>query len=195
MREIIALTILFLIIGLAFSLGVEIQMPNETGQNSTILSNVKLVGSADKLDLALIVPSGWTLESWNVYGIPKENVNFTYENLNGKRIPHFSMNNLVDEATFSLYFNVKEKGKLESIVTYIKNNNSGFSIASKNLGIKYSTCGNGVCEPGENANNCPVDCSAKKINYFVLIGLSAVILVGIGYWLWKRKYSYMGEFQ
>ena len=190
MKKVIPFIIFLLIIGISFSLGTEIKMPNETGVNSTVLSSIKLTGNADKVDLALIVPSGWTLESWNVYGIPKENVNFTYENLNGKKIPHFKIKDLVSEATFSLYFKIKESGKLESIVTYQKDNNSGFSIASKSLKIKYSTCGNGICEPGENAKNCPVDCGTKKTNYIVLVGLSTIIIVGIGYWLWRRKHVY-----
>ena len=190
MREIIISAILLLMIGFAFSVNVAIQMPNETGVNSTVRSNIELTGNADKMDLALIVPSGWTLESWNVYGIPKEDVNLTYENLNGKMVPHFRVKDLVSQATFSLYFKIKNSGKLESIVTYIKNNNSGFSVASKNVQVKYTTCGNGVCEPGENANNCPVDCGSQKTNYIALVGLSAIILVGIGYWLWRRKNLY-----
>ncbi len=191
MKKIIVLLILFGIISYGFSLKMEVNTPTQVGINSTISTQIKLIGNADRADIGIILPKGWKLLSWSVYGIPKESVYLKYENLNGTKVPHLMMGKIVQEAEINAIIKPTTNGKMEFILTYQENGDSGFSMTTKNVEIKSAICGNGICEKGENPTNCAVDCQVKQhTEYVSLIALTGLIIAGIGFWIWRRKNVY-----
>ena len=187
MKKLILMAIALIIIGSSFAFNVIVNLPTQVGKNSSVSAYIKLNGSADKVDIGVIMPNSWKLSSWDVYGIPKFNAKLKYEDMNGSKVPHLMISNVVEQGEIKLNFVQSNGGTLKFIITYKSGSDTGFFFVNKSVKVKSVICGNGICEPGENSQNCPVDCQvAKHTSYLSLIALTILIIGGIGFWIWRR---------
>ncbi len=187
----VSLALILLLIGNTFALTVELNAPNEVASGKQISTQIVLSGKADVVDVGVILPKGFKMTSWNIYGIEKSNVNVSNEMVYDKKMVHFQIKNVDGKVTLETNFITNSSGKLDFVVTYKEGNFTSMAYKSAYIKITEFVCGNGVCEPGENIFNCPVDCGPQKLNYILIIAFAIIAIGGVTYWMirrWKRVY-------
>ena len=187
----IVLALVLLLLGNAFALTVELNAPSEVAPGKQISTQIILSGKADIADIGVILPSGFKFDSWKVYGVEKNKVNVSNEIVYGKKMVHFQIKGINGKITLETNFVANSSGKLDFVVTYKEGNFTSMAYKSTYIKIKESVCGNGICEPGENMFNCPVDCGPQKANYILIIAIAIIAIAGVSYWMirrWKRVY-------
>ena len=187
MRKEIMLVGLVLLIGISYGITFDVKAPEYVAPNSNVSTQLVMQGSADVVDVGIVVPKGITLNSWDIYGLPKSNVNYTVEEVYGKTMYHFKINNVDKQSTLVTYFKVTSSGKLDYVITYKYGNFTSMAYKSSYIKLKEAVCGNGICEPGETPYNCPTDCSInEKTNYLLITVIAILAVSGLGYWIYRK---------
>ena len=95
----VSLALILLLIGNTFALTVELNAPNEVASGKQISTQIVLSGKADVVDVGVILPKGFKMASWNIYGIEKSNVNVSNEMVYDKKMVHFQIKNVDGKVT------------------------------------------------------------------------------------------------
>ncbi len=186
MKKAILFGIILILFSSVYALNIELQNPTNVASNKVFSTYLILTGGADNVDVGIIIPENVEMKSWEILGMPKEDVTFTKEEVRGEPMLHFKMNAVPDKITLKVDFVTNETTKIKYVVTYKKGNFTSLAYKEANIKIKEAVCGNGICEPGENSINCPVDCGTEKTNYILIIIIAIIAVGGVSYWLWRR---------
>lgn len=180
--------LIFILLGTAFGLNVTLDMPSEVAVGQDVGAFVTIHGSADKLDIAVLLPEGWHIKEWNVESYDKSWVSFEVINLqaqgNAYEVAHWKFNKkVVDYAKLYFVFTPKEEGSIR--IAGFWTTPSEFGKFEGQITVIKPVCGNGICEPSENSENCPQDCGiGRGIFIASMIVLVAVIFI---VWLILKK--------
>ena len=181
----LAIVFLGLVISIANGFSVYSEVPENakyTGFNITLKINPE---GENTFDIVEMVPIGWEIVNFNsdVQPVFSEHrlTQYMGENLSAYR---WKFENVNKNITMTLEVKPGFSGnKIITVWTYPKGFDS--SEVSINLG---STCGNGICEPGETPFNCSSDCKYLPQWSMVLVMLIAtgIVILGLLYREYKK---------
>ncbi|MBI5871555.1 hypothetical protein HZB88_00550, partial [archaeon] len=81
----------------------------------------------------------------------------------------------IDDGMLKWHFSSLNKGVSEEIIYLIPRHIDANDIKTFAIGETVYVCGNGVCEPSENENNCPQDCKKKDKSILII----AILIISI----------------
>ncbi|MFH0961745.1 MAG: hypothetical protein V1820_03620 [archaeon] len=141
-------------------------LPGKTGAyRATISPNEAVSG----FDLAVLVPSGWSIDSWSASGYSRSAITLDTRSRSYRGLPytayHWKFANALsagENISFSLNVKVPETEAIgtRKEISAIWTNPSGFGTENRNVSIASASilCGDGACSSGETCSTCPKDC-------------------------------------
>jgi len=200
MKKIIFPIIFMFVISAAFAeINVERVLPSsvQPGQTVRITENI-FVKDIDRLDFSEMLPSNWSMDSWEVKGAPYEfeELYYNYKGIE-RHIYHWIFNTSgVNEITLEYEITVDGPGVWTFSTVYFtrdetKSEDWNLVVGTGGIVPIPVECGNGICETvfGENAANCPQDCMWQRSPEYVIVVLALVTVIvfsGILYRIYKK---------
>ncbi len=197
------LAILLFSAGFAFNLSVKI--PEYMHANSEVNSTI-IVNSSEKFDIVILLPKDFSFVNQKI-NTSEFNYWFEYKRYNYEGKSWIGLHwHIRKPGNYSISFvfttpNVDRLDKYEVIYT----TESGEFGKNTTLIRVYTgnapppICGNGVCEPGENAFLCPSDCGgviSYVMDILIIVGVSLTASSIMIWYLKKQKFerSIMGMY-
>ena len=193
MKERAILILLALTLSISLAAGevyFEREMPTSVKLGSIVNVSIEANSSKpiDAFDVVEFIPYGWEVSNWTVENYNKNAVvlekldKYTYQGA-VRTAYHWSFRDGLDKEPVKLVYTLKAKdsGSQEFITvwTYPGGFKTNTTIMSVIPGEGVVFCGNGVCELGENSQNCPQDCPAIKVKEIDIMPILLIIALGI----------------
>lgn len=124
-------------------------------------------GPVASFDIAVLVPSGWTISSWDVPGYAKSGITLEKRSRSYKGLAyeayHWKVPEKLDsKAIFYFELSVPQTASLGTVreISSIWTTPENFGTRNMNVtaGAASKRCGDGACSGGETCSSCPVDC-------------------------------------
>ncbi len=139
-------------------------LPGGRGQFSLELASDAPVLS---FDIAVLVPSGWTITSWDAPGYKKSGIilekrSRSYKGLSYEAYHWKVPEKLESKATFNFELSLPATASLGTVreISSIWTTPENFGTRNLNItvGSPSKKCGDGSCSGDESCSSCPVDC-------------------------------------
>jgi hypothetical protein len=163
---------------------VERSEPSVLEQGKTTNITIQIVASepVTVFDLVEFTPQGWVVTTWDVQGIQKSDVKYDsrdqyYQGL-VRTGNHWQFKGPVQGTMILTYDLIPVSAGSQEFITvwtYPAGFDSQKIIRSVIPPSGTAYCGNKVCDMGENADNCPLDCKIPVIVYDITI----IITIGV----------------
>jgi hypothetical protein len=194
MNNRIAILIMVIALSIPFALGEvyfdrNMPSPVEVNHNVTITIKASSTKPIDAFDVVEFIPYGWKISDWSVENYNKNAVvletlpEYTYQG-KVRTAYHWSFRDGLDNEKVTLTYTLtaKDVGSKEFITVWtypggFKTNTTMLSVIP-GKGIVF--CGNGVCELGENSQNCPQDCLPVKVEVKQIDIMPILIIIALG---------------
>jgi len=214
MKKILILSTIFLLtLSFALAQSVSRDMPSRVDPGSEVSITLTLNGAPVGEGVAIedSIPNTITLKSWEISGSEEAKADVSYQKKASRKEGFdrhswpFTASSGSPSVTYKIDAPTTE-GSYEFETRWITS--AGFSKASATLTVRTITCGDGICEGGENSDTCVSDCPKpalpppaaeeaveKEPTSRTAIAWIVVVLIvaaaGIGYYMWRKKQNAM----
>ncbi len=131
------------------------------GETVTVTITASGVPTGEIFTLEDTVPNGWLVSNWQVQGAQetRENIDYRFVAADNRHGWSFT----AASSTVTITYTAKApatvaNGDVSFNAIYF--DSTGQGKASNSVTVRTITCGDGVCEGGENTNSCSADCAA-----------------------------------
>jgi hypothetical protein len=160
MKLVIYPVIFLMVVGLAFAADMSRSMPDkiQPGETLTVTFSVSGMEAGQEVALSEILPSGWSIKSWDVTGSQEAKTAITYKQKTGNEHQwSFTASTANPSISYTAVVPSNAAGNYEFDAVYMLPP-ANMNNLKKTLVVRTITCGDGVCEGSENSDNCEADC-------------------------------------
>lgn len=166
MKKLICLSIFFILVSTVFAATVGRDIPSRVNPNEKItvklnINNIQVSDAVKTFAIEESTPSGFSITDWSISGIKetKEQVKTQFAGNNYK----WEFTPTGSSATITYTTTAPSLGSYTFKATWFDlSGMSGATDGMTTVTVREITCGDGVCEGGENTDNCETDCPKPK---------------------------------
>ena len=160
MKKLVIYPVMFLMLtGIVMAASMSRSMPDriQPGETLTVTFSVSGMETGKEVALSEILPTGWTISTWDVSGSEEAKADVTYKKKTGTEYQwSFTAANANPSITYTATV-PSAVGTYDFDAVYMLPP-ANMDNLKKTLTVRVITCGDGVCEGGENSDNCEADC-------------------------------------
>ena len=143
-----------------FAASVSRSMPSRVspGEDISMVLSVSGATTGELFTLRDQAPQGWRVDAWDVTGAEggKEAVDYQFVSDENKHGFSFTASSSNPQITFTVKVPNNADGDYKFTAVYF--DKSGFNNQEASTTVRTITCGDNICEGGENSDSCVEDC-------------------------------------
>ena len=156
-KPIVYCVMAFLLLGTVFAASVSRSLPRRADPNGDVTVKLQVSGADSSSAMALEeeLPEGLSVQSWSVTGATEAKADITTREKDGRFAWEFTPSG--SSATVEYTISVGSSDVSFGALVYFDASGQG-KVDAQTLKVAPITCGDGICEGGENSDSCEADC-------------------------------------